>query len=385
VIVRCISMFFWHFIGMVLVGACLAQENATRLFFEGFELLKEGRNREAAEFFVTGLSIEPGNAMARYFLGEAYLALGQRAQAEYQYRQSVMLDGGSEVADRARNRLLELSGNVASAPSAAADAVSGSRGKELKDCAECPTVVVLPPGRFLMGSPNTEVGRYGDEGPVRQIAITRPLGVAKYEITFDEWNACVRDRACVAVRDEGWGQGRRPVINVKFEDAVTYTTWLTRKTGKAYRLLSEAEWEYAARAGSDTSRDWRDDVDSACRFANVYDQGALAKHKVAKDHFKCNDGNAVTATVGSYKPNAFGLHDMLGNVWEWVEDCWNDTYKDAPRDGSAWRVGDCSRRVNRGASWYETPRIVRFATRSWRRATDAGTNALGFRVARAID
>ena len=171
----------------------------------------------------------------------------------------------------------------------------------------------------MMGSPKSEKYRDDDEGPQRRVTFAKPFAVGKFEVTWDEWDACVRDGGCnngpveKAGGDNGWGKGRRPVIEVNWEDAKAYAAWLSKKTGKPYRLLTEAEWEYAARAGTTTAYFWGDRFDTS----------------------RANNGRK-TVEVGRYRPNAWGVHDMHGNVWEWTEDCWNDSYKGAPVDGSAW-------------------------------------------------
>ncbi len=257
-------------------------------------------------------------------------------------------------------------------------------GSEFKDCAGCPPMVVVPSGRFVMGSPPDEPGRVDNEGPPHVVTIARAFAVGKYEITFDDWEACVTDRACARADDSGFGRGRRPVINVSYENVAGYLAWLSEKTKKKYRLLTEAEWEYAARAGSDKSRFWGSSADLACQYANVFNPATKAKYKDSdRQAFQCNDGYVETAPVGSFKPNRFGLYDMLGNVWEWVEDCWNASYSGAPTDGSAWNTGDCSRRVLRGGGWYYGPRNVRLAKRL-KNAPAAHGHDLGFRVARTL-
>ena len=244
-------------------------------------------------------------------------------------------------------------------------------------------MVVVPAGQFVMGSPSSETERGNGEGPPHNVTIARPFAVGKFEVTFDEWDACVADRACGTVNDEGWGRGRRPVINVSYEQAVGYLGWLADRTGEKYRLLSEAEWEYAARAGSERARFWGSSPDQACVFANVRDQSYGAKWRSKDDLFGCDDGSANTAPVGSFKPNAFGLYDMLGNVWEWVQDCYNRSYEGAPADGSAWSTGDCSQRVFRGGCWLIYPQLVRSAIRD-RLAPSHQNFDLGFRVARSL-
>ena len=207
-----------------------------------------------------------------------------------------------------------------------------------QECTNCPEMMVVPAGSFTMGSPANEPGRYADEGPQHTVTIARQFAVGQFELTFDEWDACVADGGCNGYKpnDEGWGRGRRPVINVSWDDATAYVAWLAKKTGKPYRLLTEAEYEYATRAGTTTAYPWGDDI--------------------GKNNANCNgcgsqwDGKQ-TAPVGSFAPNQFGLYDMVGNVWEWTEDCYHDSYNGAPADGSAWTGGDCSRRVVRGGSW----------------------------------
>ena len=254
------------------------------------------------------------------------------------------------------------------------------------DCAGCPEMVVVPSGSYMMGSPASEAGRNGREGPRHRVTIGYPLAVGVYEVTFAEWDACVRAGGCAGSRpeDEGWGRGRRPVINVSWEDVQAYVAWLSSETGEEYRLLSESEWEYVARAGTQTARHWGASSSGQCGYANGYDRTGDQKHDFSWDSMSCSDGYADTAPVGSFEPNAFGLYDVSGNVWEWVEDCWNGDYEGAPTDGGAWRTGDCSQRVLRGGSWYYDPDYLRSAYRDWLQAGDRN-NYLGFRLARTIN
>ena len=245
-----------------------------------------------------------------------------------------------------------------------------------RDCDRCPLMVTVPAGTFVMGSPASEEGRYEGEGPRRLVTIDAPFAVGVYEVTFDEWEACRRDGGCPGDRpdDEDWGRGRRPVINVSWNEAQAYVRWLSRQTGQRYRLLSEAEWEYVARAGTETARYWGESASGQCRYANGHDPSA-----------PCPDGYEYTAPVGSFAPNAFGLHDVLGNVLEWTEDCWNDSYAGAPTTGSAWQSGDCSRRPLRGGSWNSSPRgLLRSAVRGGNSTGFRGVG-LGFRVARTLN
>lgn len=242
-------------------------------------------------------------------------------------------------------------------------------GETFRDCADCPEMVVVPAGSFTMGSPESEAGRSTDEGPQRQVTIRQPIAVGKYEVTFDEWDACVAAGGCKQnPGDEGWGRGRRPVINVSWHDAKAYVAWLSKRTGKSYRLLTEAEWEYSARAGTTTRY----------AFGNT----------ITKSQAQFSEGTlgsaGKTVEAGSFKPNAFGLHDMHGNVWEWTEDHWHENYEGAPLDGTAWtKDGDASRLVLRGGSWVITPRDLRSATR-FRNTTDYRINLFGFRVGRTL-
>ena len=250
-------------------------------------------------------------------------------------------------------------------------------GQEFRDCADCPLMVVIPAGSFMMGSPEGEEGRDGNEGPEHRVDIVKPFAAGKQEVTFAEWDACVSAGGCGhRPGDGGWGRGTRPVINVSWEDAQSYVSWLSRKIGEAYRLLSESEWEYAARAG--TTGPFHFGSTISTDQAN-YNGGI---HTYGSGREGVNRGKTVP--VGSFPANGFGLHDMHGNVWEWVEDCWHDSYASAPADGSARALGgDCSRRVLRSGSWNSVPRWLRSAFRI-RRSTGDRDRFLGFRVARTL-
>ena len=239
-------------------------------------------------------------------------------------------------------------------------------GKTLRDCEQCPEMVVVPAGSYMMGSPDGEEGRSSAEGPVHEVTIATPLAVGKYEVTFAEWDACVAAGGCThQPSDEGWGRGKRPVINVSWDDIQQYVKWLSGETGQAYRLLSEAEWEYVARAGTTTP----------------FHTGATISPAQA------NYDGTSTLPVGSYAANGFEVYDVHGNVWEWVADCWNDSYAGAPSDGSAWTSGNtsgnCSLRVLRGGHWYVSPEYLRSAFRFWDESGNRGST-LGFRLARTL-
>ena len=241
---------------------------------------------------------------------------------------------------------------------------------------ECPEMVVLPSGSFRMGSPSWEAGRADDEGPVRRVRIGYAFAVGKYEVTFAEWDACVSEGGCGGYRppDRGWGRGKRPVINVSWEDAKGYVDWLSRKTGKEYRLLSESELEYAARAG--TAEPFHTGGTISTDRANYNGNYVYGGGVKGVDRRK-------TVPVGSFGSNGFGLHDMHGNVWEWVEDCWNGSYAGAPSDGSAWKRGNCGQRVLRGGSWFNYPGLLRSANRIRYYSGFRDYNN-GFRVARTL-
>ena len=249
-------------------------------------------------------------------------------------------------------------------------------GRRFRECAACPRMVVVPPGAFAMGSPPQESGRYPDEGPQRTVTIPASLAVGAAEVTFAQWDACVRAGGCDGYRpdDAGWGRGQRPVINVGREDAGRYLAWLSGKTRRAYRLPSEAEWEFLARAG--TATPFHTGTTIAPSQANY--NGTFAYGAGVGGAFRRR-----TLPVGAFAANAFGLHDVHGNVWEWVGDCWNDSYANAPTDGTAWRAGDCGKRVQRGGSWSNAPKDVRSAVRNWRAAGHKDANS-GFRVVREI-
>ena len=260
-------------------------------------------------------------------------------------------------------------------------------GTVFRDCAACPQMVVVPAGSFMMGSPASEAGRDSDEGPRHNVTIGYAFAVGVYEVTFGEWEACVRAEGCGGYRprDEGWGRGRRPVMNVNWEDARGYVRWLSGETGEGYRLLSEAEWEYVARAGTRTARYWGESESGQCRYANGYDLTSDAEWAWDLwDPVACTDRYAATAPIGMFEPSAFGLYDVLGNVLEWTEDCWNENYSGAPTDGSAWRFGDCSQRVMRGGSWNASLGQLRSAQRVGDRA-ELRHSTFGFRVARTIN
>jgi formylglycine-generating enzyme required for sulfatase activity len=237
----------------------------------------------------------------------------------------------------------------------------------------CPELVVIPPGEFMMGSTEAEREWAVDQGANREwvrveepqhlVKIEIPIAVGRYSVTFEEYDYFADETGREKSGDEGWGRGRRPVINVSWKDAKAYVDWLSNETDQPYRLLSEAEREYAARAGTTTWHWWGDDITS---------ENANFRENVGK-----------TSEVGTYPMNPWALHETNGNVWEWGEDCWNKDYRGAPIDGTPWMRGDCNLRIIRGGSWKSNRGILRSAYRNRHKAGDRGSN-IGFRVARTV-
>ena len=221
-----------------------------------------------------------------------------------------------------------------------------------------------------MGSPGREVGRDDDEEPMRRVRIDYRFAVGVYEVTFAEWYACADAGGCGSYipDDEGWDRRNRPVVNVSWDDAQSYVRWLSARTGQSYRLLNESEWEYVARAGTETAYSWGDSI--GVNRANCRGCGSQWD-------------STRTAPVGSFAANAWGVHDMHGNVWELVQDCWKSGYEGAPTDGSAWESEDCDYRVLRGGSCYKLPGDLRSANRG-PASTDSRISHFGFRVARSF-
>jgi len=236
----------------------------------------------------------------------------------------------------------------------------------LKDGGKGPEMVWIPAGSFRMG--DIQGGGDDDEKPVHRVSVSR-FAIGKYEVTFAEYDKFAQATGRKKPSSEGWGRGNRPVIKVSWHDATAYAEWLSQQTGQKYRLPTEAQWEYVARAGTETKYWWGNDIGS---------NKANCRNKYCGDRFK------YTAPVGSFAPNAFGIYDTVGNVWEWCADSWHGSYKGAPNDGQVWRGGDESYRVLRGGSWYVTPRFARAALRNWL-SSDERDGDFGFRVIRGAD
>jgi formylglycine-generating enzyme required for sulfatase activity/predicted Ser/Thr protein kinase len=291
---------------------------------------------------------------------------------------------------------------------AATDAPAAAGANEIfRDCDVCPQMSVIPAGGFTQGSYETDPGFHPSEAPAHDVTIGRKIAIGRYEVTLGEYQAFAEETGHTAsgcdIYDgewrvslgHDWGNAAyaqassHPVTCVSWDDAQAYVAWLSDKTAKPYRLPTAAEWEYSARAGAGPAPGGSGALaataagtEPACGYANVADRAAAERYEGWAVH-DCTDGYVYTAPVGSFAPNAFGLHDMLGNVFEWVADCWHDDYTGAPADGSTRQGGDCAQRELRGGSWFTVPSGARAAYRN-RFAADHRSNSFGFRVARDV-
>jgi formylglycine-generating enzyme required for sulfatase activity len=249
--------------------------------------------------------------------------------------------------------------------------------ESFKECDKCPEMIVVPAGSFTMGSPANEPQRGADESPQHTVTFARQFAVGKFALTFDEWDACLADDGCNGhtPSDQSWGRGRQPVINLSWNDAKAYVAWLSKKTGKTYRLLSEAEREYVTRAGTTTTFWWGPSISTT--QAN-YDSSHTYGNGL-KGEFR-----GRTVPVEMFEPNRWGLYQVHGNVWDWIEDCYHPSYEGAPADGSAWTRSDCSHHVVRGGSWHAYPGELRSASRNNGIVPTNGPDVLGVRVARTL-
>ena len=254
-------------------------------------------------------------------------------------------------------------------------------GKTFKDCDDCPTMVVVPAGAYWQGSEEGSVTALSKEKPRRMITFSEPFAVGIFEVTMNQWDQCVAGGGCsMRPRDNGWGRENRPVIMVSWNDAQEYVAWMNQKTGQKYRLPSESEWEYFARAGEES--EWiGGDPASTCTYANI----AGTETGLRWQHEACADAAPLeTLPVGSLRPNAFGIYDVIGNVAEWTLDCMNLSYLDAPADGSAWGRGICSSRMTRGGSWFTGTREIRLPAR-FNLKTGDRNDFTGFRLVRKVE
>ena len=291
-----------------------------------------------------------------------------KAVAELQAREAARLKAQQEQSERQAQ-------DARAAEAARREAAAKAQPARARQPFE-PEMVTIEAGSFLMGSPDKEPKRFDTEGPQHRVQVPA-FALGKTEVTFAQWDACVADGGCThKPKDEGWGRGQHPVINVSWDDAQQYVAWLAKKTGKGYRLPSEAEWEYAARAGTKTPF-WTGNcikTDQANYDGNLNYNGCGAKTGVYRKQ---------TVPVGSLPANPWGLHEVHGNVWEWVQDPDHGSYKGAPADGSVWEAGGSSARVVRGGSWGFIPWFLRAAVRDGIEPVNRD-NSLGFRLARTL-
>jgi formylglycine-generating enzyme required for sulfatase activity len=327
-----------------------------------------------------------------YFASQARARIGQieaeqRRLVEAQERQAREAEAKRrEEAERAERerRLREGPWDILVGSGSAARPTTLKAGDVFRDFDDGPELVVIPPGRFMMGTDDAEIARlckeYGVdyfkwEAPQHEVGIAQPFAAGRFAVTFEQWDAFAAATNGHKPADQGWGRGRRPAINVSWNDAQAYVQWLAKKTGQPYRLLSEAEWEYAARAGSKTAFWWGDTISTGqANYDGNYTYGGGGKGEYRQK----------TVPVDSFEPNAFGLYQVHGNVWEWVEDCFNDSYKDAPNDGSVKATEGCVYRVLRGGSWVNLPRNLRAAVRIRLTPANRYNYLSGFRVARSV-
>jgi formylglycine-generating enzyme required for sulfatase activity len=343
---------------------------------------------DAAESgFKSVLDADPVHAAANYYYGECLMRRNDReAAAEFVKRAILFADPSSNEALLARDAATRLPSPPATPypPDPRVNEpprifrIAGAIDTVV-DCATCPELAIVPAGEFTMGAP-PEARTGFDPEPQHRVFIAYPLAVAKTPVTFDQWQDCIADGGCNGYvpndgpGEEHWGRGNRPVINVNFADAEGYIAWLTRKTGKPYRLLTEAEFEYAQRGGTVTNFYWGDAPSRA--FANYGTDSCCGPFADGKDQWP------NTSPVGSFPANPFGLYDMAGNVFQWTMGCWKNVYEPGtPVDGSPWFAGDCTRRPLRGGAWYDDASYLRSSHRHTHTAAPR-SGVDGFRVAR---
>jgi formylglycine-generating enzyme required for sulfatase activity len=280
-----------------------------------------------------------------------------------------------QVPEAGRSSVRE--GNIGLKVLSGSDEAALKQKAAFKECDKCPEMIVVPPGSFLMGSNDSGPQRAPAESSRHKVTFAHPFAVGRFAVTFEEWDACVADGGCDGYKpwDNGWGRGKHPVINVSWSDAKSYVAWLSERTGKSYRLLSEAEREYVARAGTTSAFWWG---------ASISRRQANYEEKTSQDKAAKGSPGQRTMPVDSYQPNPWGFYQVHGNIWEWVEDCLNDDYAGAPADGTAWLTGHCDRRVLRGGSWVSTASALESGSRYGVQAEGRVSN-VGFRVARILN
>jgi formylglycine-generating enzyme required for sulfatase activity len=311
------------------------------------------------------------------------------ARALRQQMQTELNDAAGFELARERHTIADYRAYIADFPAgrhmtAALQAIDGLTlrpGKSFRDCAACPEMMVVPAGAFWQGSADASPLAISLEKPRRRVVIAAPFAIGVDEVTMEQWDACVAEGGCeLRPEDNGWGRGNRPVILVSWNDARQYAAWLSQETGQRYDLPSESEWEYAARAGEES--DWLGGgADAVCAYGNI----AGAETGFDWRHPDCSDRTALaTAISGTFKPNAFGLFDVIGNVAEWTLDCMNLSYLEAPTDGSAWSRGMCGSRMTRGGSWFTGTREARLPARFNLHSGDRN-DFTGFRLVRRVE
>ncbi len=376
------------------------EKQITELLAEANRQIDQGKLTQpsgdnAFETLAAVENLDPGNLLAtqlRARIVNRFIELAEKAGDENRFskadsylEKAAGVDAGAPALVAARNKLERAREEYAARTSITRGAeVTGSAaglmpGKVFQDTlgigGKGPEMVVIPGGRFLMGSPQSEVVRDDNEVPQHNVQI-QSFALGKTEVTFDAYDRFAQVTRRKVPNDNGWGRGKRPVINVSWWDALAYAEWLSEQTGKDYRLPTEAEWEYAARSGSTTRYPWGDEAS--------HEKANYGTDHCCSGFVEGADQWLKTAPVESFPVNAFELHDMHGNVWEWAEDCWHDNYQGAPANGSAWQDGgDCSGRVLRGGSWDNFPRYLRSAYRN-RNTSNATNFNLGFRLARTL-
>jgi formylglycine-generating enzyme required for sulfatase activity/Tfp pilus assembly protein PilF len=338
--------------------------------------------------FSDAIRLDPKRASFFNSRGLAYNAKGDHDRAIADYDEAIKLDPKYANAVSNRNMALEAKRNVAAPLSPERE--RALKAKDVfKECDKCPEMVVVPAGSFTMGSPANEAKRSDAEEPQHAVTIAKPFAIGKFHVTVDQFAAFVAETGydtgskCFLWEGDKWVEkeghswrnpgfaqtGSHPAVCLNWDDAKAYAAWLAKKTGKSHRLLSEAEWEYAARAGTTTAYSWGNEIGKG--NANCRGCGS-------------NWDGKQTAPVGSFAPNAFGLYDMHGNATQWLEDCWNGNYTGAPADGSAWVSAECDRRDARGGSWFHDPGWARSANRNWHRPPSVRFYVRGFRVGRTL-
>jgi formylglycine-generating enzyme required for sulfatase activity len=355
-------------------AALRAAEEQERLDHQAWEKAKSSRTVAAVDEY---LAAWPGGLH-----GDEARALRQQIQGSVNDRRAYDAARKLNTIDAYQSYVDAFPrGSHVAAALEAIDSLTLRPGKTFQDCPQCPTMVVVPAGSFWQGSEESSALALKMETPRRMVTIAEPFAVGVFEITLEQWDLCLAEGACsTRPRDNGWGRGARPVIMVSWNDAQEFTAWLSQKTGQSYSLPSESQWEYMARAGEES--DWLGgDAGRVCEFGNI----AGSESGFRWQHEDCADQAAMeTLPVGSFLPNAFGVHDVIGNVAEWTLDCMNLSYLDAPADGSSWGRGICSSRMTRGGSWFTGTREVRLPARFNLKNGDRN-DFTGFRVVRTVE